>query len=126
MEEDVLRRLGAVETAVLETRTQVASIAATLPHLATKDDVTSVRTEVAIIAAIIPHLATKDEVTSVRTEVASIAAVVPHLATKADLKEEIGGVRAEVAELGAKLIRWMIATAIALGGLVATLLKLVH
>jgi len=43
----VLRRLGVVETTVSEIRTQVGAIAAILPHLATKDDVTAVKVEVA-------------------------------------------------------------------------------
>lgn len=38
MDDDVLKRLGAVETAVSETKVQVGAIAVTLPHLATKAD----------------------------------------------------------------------------------------
>ena len=45
--DDVLKRLGAVESTVSEIRSQVSAIAAILPHLATKDDVTAVRVEVA-------------------------------------------------------------------------------
>ena len=104
--DDVLKRLGAVETAVSETKVQVSAIAATLPHLATKDDVRAVSVEVA----------------EVRTEVRAIAAVIPHLATKADL----GAVRAEVADLGTKLISWLVATGIATAGLVITAMKFVH
>jgi hypothetical protein len=138
--DDVLRRLGVVEETVLEIRTQVSSISATLPHLATKDDlhavkddVSDLRTEVRAIAAILPHLATKDdvrveisavrvEVAEDRTQVAGIAAVIPHLATKADL----AAVRVEVVELGEKLIKWLIATGIATAGLVVTAMKFVH
>ena len=104
--DEVLKRLGVVETAVSETKAQVAAIAATLPHLATKDDVRSVRVEVE----------------EVRTEVRAIAAVIPHLATKADL----GAVRAEVADLGTKLISWLVATGIATAGLVVTAVKFFH
>jgi hypothetical protein len=94
--DEVLKRLGAVETAVSETKAQVA---ATLPHLATRDDVRAVRVEVA----------------EVRAEVRVIAAVIPHLATKADL-----------AELSEKLVKWLIATGIASTGLIATAMKLFH
>jgi hypothetical protein len=127
--DDVLKRLGAVETAVSETKVQVGAIAATLPHLATKDDVRAVRVEVAevrtevrAIAAVIPHLATKADLKDVKTEIGAIAAAIPHLATKADL----GAVRAEIAELGTKLISWLVATGIATAGLVVTAMKFVH
>jgi hypothetical protein len=108
--DEVLKRLGAVETAVSETKAQVA---ATLPHLATRDDVRAVRVEISDVRV---------EVAEVRTEVRAIAAVIPHLATKADL----GAVRAEIAELGTKLISWLVATGIATAGLVVTAMKFVH
>jgi hypothetical protein len=115
--DEVLKRLGAVETAVSETKVQVDAIAATLPHLATKDDVTAVRVEISGVRV---------EVAEVRTQVAGIAAVMPHLATKADLT----AVRVEVAEFGTKLIKWLIATGIATAGLVVTLVitieKFIH
>jgi hypothetical protein len=111
--DDILKRLGAVETAVSETKVQVGAIAATLPHLATKDDVTAVRVEISDVRV---------EVAEVGTQVAGIAAVMPHLATKADL----AAVRLEVAELGEKLIKWLIATGIATAGLVLTAMKFAH
>ena len=45
--EDILRRLGAVETNVSELKSQVSGILAILPHLATKADVADVGTDVA-------------------------------------------------------------------------------
>jgi len=60
--DDVLKRLGAVESIVLEIRTQVGAI---LPHLATKTEVSDLRTEVRGIAAILPHLATKADVNAI-------------------------------------------------------------
>lgn len=110
MDDDVLKRLGAVESAELETKVQVGAIAATLPHLATKDDV---RVEISAVRV---------EVSEVKAQVAGIAAVLPHLATKADL----GALRAEVADLGTKLISWLVATGIATAGLVVTAMKFVH
>jgi hypothetical protein len=81
--DDVLKRLGVVESTVSEIRSQVSGIATILPHLATKDDVTAVRVEVS----------------ELRAEVRNIAAVMPHLATKADLSEEIGGAKVEIGSL---------------------------
>ena len=45
--EDILKRLGNVETHVAELRSHVSAILAIIPHLATKADVADVRTVVA-------------------------------------------------------------------------------
>lgn len=44
--EDILKRLGSVESGVSELRSQVSPILAVIPHLATKADVTDVRAAV--------------------------------------------------------------------------------
>lgn len=44
--EDIVRRLGAVESAVSEIKAQVASIAAVIPHLATKADVSALKADI--------------------------------------------------------------------------------
>lgn len=49
--DDILRRLGVVESSVTEIRAQVSGISATIPHLATKADVSAI--EAAIIKWII-------------------------------------------------------------------------
>jgi hypothetical protein len=54
-------------------------------------------------------------VSDIRSHVSAIAAVQPHLATKAD-----------VAELGTKIIKWLIATGMAMTGLIITAVKFVH
>ena len=107
---DISRRLGHVETDVSEVRAEVRAISATLPHLATATSVAQLRSEVAGIAAIIPHLATKE-----------------------DLKAEIGGVRAEIAEvkvtvasLEAAIIKWIIATTLTVGTVAFSIAKFVH
>jgi hypothetical protein len=114
---DVLKRLGAVETSVVELKTQVGVIVATLPHLATKAAVDS-------IAAVIPSLATKAAVDSIATVIPSLAtkatvdgilATLPHLATKADLSA-----------LETKIIKWIIATVLTTAGVVFSIAKLVH
>ena len=56
--EDILKRLGSVETYVSELRSQVSSILAVMPHLATKADVADV-----------PHLATKADVAAIETKI---------------------------------------------------------
>jgi hypothetical protein len=45
--EDILKRLGTVETNVLELKSQLSAILAIIPHLATKADVADLRTDVA-------------------------------------------------------------------------------
>jgi hypothetical protein len=47
--EDILKRLGNVETHVSELRTQVSAILAIIPHLATKTDVADVSADVAAL-----------------------------------------------------------------------------
>ena len=51
--EDILKRLGNVETGVSELRSQVSAILAIMPHLATKADVADVRVDLAAETAII-------------------------------------------------------------------------
>ena len=47
--EDILKRLGNVETHVSELRSQVSAILAIIPHLATKADVADVKADVAAV-----------------------------------------------------------------------------
>ena len=47
--EDILKRLGNVETHVSELRSQVSTILAVIPHLATKADVADVKADVAAV-----------------------------------------------------------------------------
>ena len=47
--EDILKRLGNVETHVAELRSQVSAILAIIPHLATKADVADVKADVAAV-----------------------------------------------------------------------------
>jgi hypothetical protein len=51
--EDILKRLGSVETHVSELRSQVSAISATIPHLATKADVGELKAEMAATEAAI-------------------------------------------------------------------------
>src|SRR5580700_10032417 len=47
--EDILKRLGNVETHVAELRSQVSAILAVISHLATKADVANVKADVAAV-----------------------------------------------------------------------------
>jgi hypothetical protein len=60
--DDILRRLGNVETSVGALRTQVDTIAATIPHLATAKSVDA-------ILATLPHLATAASVAAMETRI---------------------------------------------------------
>jgi len=44
--DDILKRLGAVESSVSDLRTHVGSMAAVMPHLATKADVSSLEASI--------------------------------------------------------------------------------
>ena len=98
-------------------------LAATIPYLATKDDLKELRGEVAAVASRIPHLATNEGLTEVR-------AIIPHLATGADLKGGIGFLRAEMSAMETRIIKWMVATTLtSVGlatGLAVSIAKLVH
>jgi hypothetical protein len=126
--DEVLKRLSAVESSVSELRVQVSGIAATIPHLATKDDLNELK-------AAIPHLATKDGLAELKAAIphlatkdglAEVKAVIPHLATSADLKAGIGSLRAEISAMETRIIKWMVATVLTGVGLAFTIAKFVH
>jgi hypothetical protein len=71
--DDVLKRLGAVESTVLEVRAEVTGIAKVLPHLATRADLKS---EIGGVRA---------ELGALRTDLGTIVGTLPLLATKADV-----------------------------------------
>jgi hypothetical protein len=146
--DDVLKRLGAVESSVFELRVQVSGIATTM---ATNDDLNELRVQVGAIAAKIPHLATNDSLNELkaviphlatsdslnelkaviphlatRDALAEVKAVIPHLATTADLKAGIGSLRAEMGAMETRIIKWMIATVLTAVGLAFTIAKFVH
>ena len=99
--EDILRRLGAVETSISELKSQVSGILAILPHLATKADVADVRTDVA----------------DVRTDVANV---------KADVAQLRGEMGAGISGLETRIIKWIVATLLTSTGLAFTIAKFVH
>ena len=97
--DDVLRRLGIVESLCAETREDVSASKGTFGHLATKADLNDLKADVNAINATLPHLATK---------------------------AEINEVRADINALEAKIIRWIVGTTIAVASVAFTIAKFVH
>ena len=97
--DDVLRRLGIVESLCAETREDVSAIKGAFGHLATKADLNDLKADVNAIKATLPHLATK---------------------------AEINEVRADINALEAKIIRWIVGTTIAAASVAFTIAKFVH
>ena len=61
-------------------------------------------------------------VAELRAQVSAILAVIPHLATKADVAD----LKAEVASIEIKIIKWIVATVLASAALAFTIAKFVH
>ena len=97
--DDVLRRLGVVESLVAETREDVSALKAGFAHLATKADLNELKADVGAIKATLPHLATK---------------------------AEINGVRADINALETRMIRWLVGTTIAAASVAFTVARFVH
>ena len=99
--EDILKRLGTVETNVSELKSQVSGILAILAHLATKADVADVRTDVE----------------NVRTDVANV---------RTDVAQLKGEMWAAISGLETRSIKWIVATLLTSTGLAFTIAKFVH
>jgi hypothetical protein len=70
---------------------------------------------------------------NVESQVSSILAVIPHLATKADVADfkaavnaDFGDVRAGMASMETRIIKWIVATVLASATLAFTIAKFVH
>ena len=111
-----------------------AMIAATLPHLATKEDVAPIsHMATKEDVAVIPHLATKEDVAPIpHMATKEDVAVIPHLATKEDVapiphlatKAQLEQLRGEINEMESRLIRWIIGAAIALAAVIVASIAL--
>jgi hypothetical protein len=97
--DDVLGRLGVVESLLADTREVVSAIKAALAHLATKA-----------------------EVNELKADVSAIKATLPHLATKADLN----GVKSDINALETRVIRWIVGTMLASVSAAFTIAKFVN
>ena len=103
--EDILKRLGNVESDVSELKSQVSGVLAIVPHLATKVDVMDVRTAVAEL---------RGELKSGLSEL------------RAEMAAQFGSMRAEMAARETAFLKWIIATVLTSGGLAFTIAKFVH
>jgi hypothetical protein len=136
--EDILKRLGNVETGVSELRSEVSAVLAIIPHLATKADVADVRAavvearadvleQVGQVRADLPA-----QVGQVRTDLtaqighlrADLAAQIGEL--RADLSAGLGQAQANLAAAETAIIKWIIATVLASAALAFTIAKFVH
>ncbi len=105
--EDVLKRLGAVESTVSDIKAQVSGLVAVMPHLATKADLASLRTALTGDTASLRTDLTSD-IASVRTELKTDIA-----SLRTELKTDIASVRTEVAQVESSLIKWIVGTSLA-------------
>lgn len=113
--DELLKRLGNVETYVSELRSQVAAILATIPHLATKadpkDGITEVKTMIADTRTMIGD--TKTMIADNRTMIA-------------DNRTMIADVKTQVASMEATIIKWIVATVVATATVAFGLAKYLH
>ena len=99
--DDILKRLGLLETSVAEIR-------AVVPHLATKADLNALKTEL------------KDEIHCARGETQSVRTEVQVV------RGEINLLRADMNSMETRMIKWMIGTAISTAALAFSAAKFVH
>ena len=100
--DDVLRRLGLLESDVSVIKIEVAAISAQLPNMATKEDIALLKADLAQL---------------------------PYMATKADvalLKADINLVKADVSDAKTSIIQWTVGTIIAVAALAFSIAKFVH
>jgi len=97
--DEILKRLGILETTLTDVRLQLASVLALLPTFATKADLTNVEKKADAIAAVLPHLATKAELEGVRTDVQTV---------RTDLQTQVS-----------VLIKWIVGTGLGAAGVAA-------
>ena len=133
--DDVLRRLGLLESDVSVIKTEVAAISAQLPSMATKEDVALLKADVAQLR----NMATKEDVALLKADVNLLKAEfaqLPFMATKADVallkadinlvKADINLVKADVSDAKTAMVQWTVGTIIAVTALVFTIAKFVH
>ena len=110
--EDILKRLGNVESDVSELKSEVRGILAIVPHLATKADVMDVRTAVADL---------RGEMNELRGEIKSGLSEL-----RAEMAAGFGAIKTEMAARETAFLKWIIATVLTSVGLAFTVAKFVH
>ena len=103
--DDILKRLGVVEAAVVAQSGDVREVKGHLPHLATKADVQAVRVEVA----------------EVRVEVSRVEGTLTAHLNK--VEGAVGGIKAEI-QAQFKWIKWFVAAALAVCSLAIAIVGL--
>jgi hypothetical protein len=96
--DDVMKRLGVLERDMSELKVQVGTIAAQLPHLATKAEIGDLK---AMTSAQIGDL-------------------------KAMTNAQIGDLKAAISEAQTSIVQWVVGTTIAAAGIAFAIAKLVH
>ena len=121
--EDILKRLGNVESDVSELKSEVRGILAIVPHLATKADVMDVRTAVADLRGEMNELRgeMKSGLSEVRAELAAGLGSV-----RSEMAAGFGAIKAEMAARETAFLKWIIATVLTSVGLAFTVAKFVH
>jgi hypothetical protein len=114
--DEILKRLGLLETIVTDVRLQVTSIAALLPTFPTKSELLSTKAEL------------KEDIHAVRVEVQALRAELKTdvQALRTELKTDVGALRSDMSSMEARLIRWFVCTAIAIAALAFSAAKYVH
>ena len=96
--DEVVKRLGVLERDVSDLKVQVGSIAAQLPHLATKAEISDLK--------------------------ATTSAQIGDL--KAATSAQIGDLKAAISEAKTSVVQWVVGTTIAAAGIAFAIAKLVH
>lgn len=109
--DDILKRLGVVESSVAALAGDFREMKGMLPSLATKSDVESVRTEVQGV---------RIEIQTVRTDVEKVRTEVEKVRT------EVEKGRTDVADAVSSMIKWLVGTVVAVGALGFSIAKFVH
>jgi hypothetical protein len=107
--DDVMKRLGVLERDMSDLKVQVGSIAAQLPHLATKAEIGDLKAM------------TSAEIGGLR---AMTSAEIGGL--RATTSAEIGDLRAAISEAKTSIVQWVVGTTIAAAGIAFAIAKLVH
>lgn len=114
--DEILKRLGAIESSVSEIRVQVSAIAAVMPHLATMADVAELRVEMRSESGSV-RSETSSQISSARGEISSL---------KGEMGSQVGQLRGEISAVESRIIKWIVATVIATAGLAFSIAKFVH
>jgi len=107
--DDVLRRLGLLESDVSVIKIEVAAISAQLPNMATKEDIALLKADLAQL----PYMATKADVALLKADINLV-------------KADINLVKADVSDAKTSIIQWTVGTIIAVAALAFSIAKFVH